>query len=90
MAIRRYRDRLECIHQLIHRKATGDPEALAKKVGLSRSALIRRIREMKHLGAPIQYDRARHTYYYDTEVDFVIDFLPADGKRTGGGHQRAI
>lgn len=48
----------------IRRKATGTPEEFASKIGISRIALLKYIRLLKEMNAPIKYDASRKTYYY--------------------------
>lgn len=47
--------------ELIRRKATDE---FAKKVGLSRSALMKYIKLLKELNALLEYDYNRQCYYY--------------------------
>ena len=70
MAFSKYLRRLERMHALIRRKATGTPDAFADKMGISRSSLMRALCEMKNMGAPIDYDSIRKSYYYSDEVEF--------------------
>lgn len=49
---------------LIRRKATGTPEEFAEKMDLSRSALLKYIKLLKELNAPVKYDQERRSYYY--------------------------
>jgi biotin operon repressor len=53
------------IHDLIRRKATGDPETLARRLGLSRATVFRRILDLREIGVEIGYDRERPTYFYE-------------------------
>jgi len=59
-----YWKKLFRMSNFIQRKATGSPERFAKKVELSRTALYRRIDDLKSLNAPISYDKFRETYYF--------------------------
>jgi predicted DNA-binding transcriptional regulator YafY len=59
-------DRLEelaRIHDLIRRRATGDPAALARRLGLSRATVFRRILDLRDMGAEIGYDKEKPAYY---------------------------
>lgn len=49
---------------LIRRKATGTPEEFAQKMDLSRSALLKYIKLLKELNAPVKYDQERRSYCY--------------------------
>jgi Predicted transcriptional regulator len=64
--------RLERMHNLIKRKATGSPIQFSQKLGLSLRQLYRIIALMKNLGASIDYSQSRQTYFYFEEGDFVI------------------
>ena len=64
MDIIKYLDRIKRMDDLIQRKATGTPEEFAAKMGLSRVALLKYIRLLKELNAPLQYDHYRRSYYY--------------------------
>ena len=61
-------DRLEelsRIHDLIRRRATGDPETLARRLGTSRATVFRRIQDLRDEGAEIGYDKEKPTYCYE-------------------------
>ena len=66
---------LERLHELIKRKATGTPEQLANKFGVSVGTIKNMINTLKNKGLPVRYCRDRETYYYEHEVElwlFVI------------------
>lgn len=67
MSFEKYIERFRHIDSLINKKATGDTKCLAKKLGLSRSATLEYLREMKELGFPIKYCKKRRSYYYEEE-----------------------
>ena len=67
MSILKYIERLRYIDFLLRTKSTGDSNALARKLNLSRSATLEYLKEMKELGFPIKYDYERKTYYYYEE-----------------------
>ncbi len=56
--------RLEYLDSLIRISATGNPRTLAKKLNISLRATYDYINMLKSLGAPINYDRYKETYYY--------------------------
>ena len=70
----------ERIHRLVHLKATGTPEQLANRIGVSKRNLYRIINDMREDGFPIIYDRHRERYYYEKEVVFEIKFYVAGEK----------
>ncbi len=74
MPLIKYLSRLERIHALIKRRATGNPEELAEKLGISRSMTLNYLAEMKVLGAPIAYDQFLESYYYTENVKFIPGF----------------
>jgi bacteriocin-like protein len=71
MPFEKYITRLRFIDSLINKKATGDTKRLAKKLGLSRSATLEYLKEMKELGFPIKYCKKRKSYYYEEEGKMV-------------------
>ncbi|BDD07590.1 hypothetical protein FUAX_00220 [Fulvitalea axinellae] len=78
MNIIKYLERLEHMDSLIRRAATGPPDVFAKKVGLSRSALMEYIRILKTLGAPVAYDSYLGTYRYEKAGKMRIGFEVLD------------
>lgn len=58
------------MHELIRRKATGDPQAFADRMGFSRATLFRHLESLRMWEAEIDYDRDRMSYYYVTPPDF--------------------
>lgn len=56
----------------LHKKCTGDAKKLAYKIGVSRSTLYNLFEELKNIGAEIDYDAKKHTYYYKKEVKIVF------------------
>jgi len=67
--------RLEQLDQLIRLKATGDPKSLAKKLNISLRSTYDYINTLKSLGAPINYNRQKGTYYYDEHGRFEFKFI---------------
>ena len=70
-----YMDHLKLIkrlHLFIKRKATGCPESLARKLGVSEPTVYRYIRDLRNMGAPIFFDRDRQSYVYEEvyELEF--------------------
>ena len=63
---------LKRIDGLIRRKATGKPEDLANRLGVSRTSVFRHLKDLKEMGAPIIYCKPKDTYVY-TE-SFVLKF----------------
>ena len=72
MSLLKFVDRLKRINDLIKRERTGPAEVFASKVGISRSRLMENLREMKELGASIEYCHIRKSYYYLNEFNLII------------------
>lgn len=64
--------RLEYANFLIKKKATGDLETFSKKMKLSKSATRDIISQMRDMGALIEFDRVRKSYYYLERGEFCI------------------
>ena len=58
------------LHDLIKRKATGDPQAFADRMGFSRATLFRYLEALRDLGADIDFDKERQSYFYNQTPDF--------------------
>lgn len=63
------------IDELIIRKSTGKPAEMAVKVDCSLTTLFTYLAMMRKMGAPISYNKYKHTYYYEEEGNFVIGFV---------------
>ena len=61
---------LERLDGLIRRKATGDREALASRLGVSVRTVTNLKQELEDLGAKIQYDKGAESYMYCRKVIF--------------------
>ncbi|MBW0177300.1 hypothetical protein [Sediminibacterium sp.] len=68
-------DTFKKIDELIARKCTGKPTEMAVKVDCSTTTLFTYLAMMRKLGAPISYNKYKHTYYYEEEGRFVIGFI---------------
>ena len=71
-------DRMQRIHQLIKREATGPADEFAGRFKLKRRQLYYLLDEFRDYGAEIRYSRIRNTYYYDNdfEVKVVVSTHP--------------
>ncbi|WP_108809212.1 hypothetical protein [Aquimarina spinulae] len=65
---------IERIDQLIRLQATGTPEDLAYRLGISKTKLYRVINTMKSLNAPIEYDITTQSFVYAEAVGFTFGF----------------
>ncbi len=72
---KRYFERLQTVDHLIKIKGTGKPAQLAKRLRISERTLYEFLKMMKDLGAPIEYDRYKETYYYGEKGGFNIRFI---------------
>lgn len=61
----KYLDRIERLHLLIKRKATGTPKELANRLEVSEASVYEYIKTLKEMGAPVAYDIYRKSYVYD-------------------------
>lgn len=67
---------LERIDTLIRLRATGTPDDMADKLGISRATWFRWLEQLtEDLGLPIAYDEYRGTYYYSKRGVFMIKFI---------------
>lgn len=66
--------RLQRIDHLIQTKATGTPQKLADKIGISERCVYKYLNIMKDFGAPIKFSNSRQSYYYDEDGYFKISF----------------
>ncbi|MGY4383391.1 putative DNA-binding transcriptional regulator YafY [Pedobacter sp. UYP24] len=73
-----YFNRLDQLHALIKRKATGPPVQLAKRLRVSERTVFSYISILKAQGAEIKFSRARQSYYYTCDGFFDFTF-----KKTG-------
>ena len=53
------------LHYLIQTKATGCPQNLATRLGISRASVFKYLDELRNLGAEIHYLRDRQSYQYE-------------------------
>jgi biotin operon repressor len=84
MSLLKYIERLKRMDDLIRRKATGCAEEFAAKLHISKSQLFQDLKEMKELGAQVEYCSIRKSYYYISDCRLVINFI-AEGQRIKGG-----
>lgn len=68
-----YIDRINLLNKLISQSKTGNQSELAKRLNISISRLARIIEYMKDQGAPIKFNRAKNTYYYEGRYSIKID-----------------
>ncbi len=66
---------IERIDRLIRMQATGSPEYLASRLGVSKTTLYRIIKTMKTLNAPVIYDYSLQSFIYEKAVGFQFGFF---------------
>lgn len=78
MPIRRIHEALreiERVDALVRLKATGTPDEMAEKLGISRSTWFEYLNVLTNdLGFPIAYDSNRKTYFYMEDGTFSFGF----------------
>ena len=84
MSLLKYVERMKRMDDLIRRKATGSAREFSEKMHVSESLLFLELKEMKELGAPIEYCTSSRSYYYANNCRLVIDFKN-EGKALKGG-----
>ena len=78
-------DRLRYLDYLIRTRATGTPQQLAEKLGLSPSGWFAwRDKLVNDLEWPLAYDPHGQTYHYTENVKFMIGFKRLDEDQTSG------
>lgn len=83
MQLFKYIDRINLMDRLIRQGRTGTQAEFANRLGLSVSRLARIIEYMKEIGAPLEYDRKRNTYYYENNysIQIKVDIQNLDNKQ---------
>ncbi len=76
---------LERMHHLIKLQATGSPKDFAQKLKISESTLFEYLQTLKEMGGKIAYSRCMQSYYYETLVEFQIDFTSLESIQIKGG-----
>lgn len=74
---------IERVDGLIRRKATGTPDELASRLGVSRSTVYELIECLQLLGAEINYCRNKKSFYYKTEMILKVGFIRGGRSFTG-------
>ena len=81
-------DRMNRIHSLIKREATGPADEFADRFNLKKRQLYYLLDEFKDYGADIRFSRIRNTYYYHNnfEIKVVISTKPLSEEETLSVH----
>lgn len=80
MNIIKYMERIKRMDDLIRRRATGTPDEFAEKLEISRSALLKYIRVLKNMGAPVEFDEHEKCYRYTASCEFRFGFEEGNEK----------
>ncbi len=72
---------IERIDRLIRLRATGTPESMASRLGISKTKLYRIINIMKRFNAPVIYDLEKKSFIYENSVGFNFGFYPIKTER---------
>jgi hypothetical protein len=88
--IQKLMHRLEYLDTLIRRRATGTPNQLAQRLGITERAWYNLRDELVNdLHVPLAYDPQRQTYYYREEGELLFQFRrrlnPDDMEKLEGG-----
>jgi len=65
-------ERLKRIDYFLKKESTGPSEEFAEKIGISRSMLMENLREMRDLGAKLDYCPSRRSYVYMNDFTLII------------------
>lgn len=84
MSLLKYVDRLKRMDDLIRRKATGNAKEFSRKINISQSQLFAELKEMRELGAPIEYCTVTKSYFYSKDCRLILDFVES-GRLIRGG-----
>ena len=70
-----YFNRLERLDYLIRKKSSGSSQELAEKLEVSKRTIYEYLEILKSLGAEIEYDNRKKTYYYKKSGKFNFRFI---------------
>lgn len=84
MSLLKYIERLRRIDDLVSRKATGSATEFAARLGISRSQLLQDIKELRELGAQIDYCTIQRSYFYKDGQGLILSFTKEGSKIKGG------
>ena len=78
MRILDYMERLQTLTRLLKKEHTGSAAKIAKEMGVHRNTIINYFLELRAMGAEIEYDNERNTYYFKKSFDIQL-ILPGEG-----------
>lgn len=73
-------NRVQVLHSLIVKEATGTPDEFAARLHLSKRQLYNILEDFKDMGADIRYNRISKTFYYNNsfKIDITCKILYND------------
>ena len=81
MQLEKYITRLRYAHKLIRSESTGSAKEFAQKLHIGKSQFYCLLEEFEFIGAKVEYDHFRKTYYYLNDFELIIDIhILADGE----------
>ena len=72
MRILDYMERLQTLTRLVKKEHTGSAAKIAKEMGVHRNTIINYFLELRAMGAEIEYDNERNTYYFKKSFDIQL------------------
>lgn len=72
MRILDYMERLQTLTRLLKKEHTGSAAKIAKEMGVHRNTIINYFLELRAMGAEIEYDNERNTYYFKKSFDIQL------------------
>jgi hypothetical protein len=79
MQLEKYIARLRYAHKLIRSESTGSAKEFAQKLHIGKSQFYCLLEEFKFIGAEIEYDHYRKTYFYLNDFELIIDIYVLTG-----------
>jgi len=73
MQLEKYIARLRHAHKLICSESTGSSKDFARKLHIGKSQFYCLLEEFEFIGAQVEYDHLKKTYYYLNDFELIID-----------------
>ena len=80
MRILDYMERLQTLTRLLKKEHTGSAAKIAKEMGVHRNTIINYFLELRAMGAEIEYDNERNTYYFKKSFDIQLKIKISEGQ----------
>jgi hypothetical protein len=75
MSLLKYVTRLKRMDDLIRRTATGTPHQFCTRLGIGKTILMEELKALKELGADVDYNKLKQSYYYKNNFMLKIGCL---------------